>query len=187
MDHEARFRSIPWCAALLSNPDFTPTVTASREPKASTEDSFFAETLQSDRTIRSCVSLQHNPSSAPDRAIPEVRIILELGDGVNGHPNICHGGFVATVLDEAMGVLLTVNMENDRRRDPSLPGSLTAFTAYLNTKYHKPVPAPGVILATAKFVKNEGRKTYITATVGDGQGTVYAAAEALFIEPRAKL
>jgi len=193
MAHFPRLQRIPWCAALLRDPNFTPTVTQSREPKASTEDSFFAETLQSDRTIRSCLSLQRTPSSPSSTSasdgppISEVRVILELGDGVAGHPHICHGGFVATMLDEAMGVLLTVNVDEVKRRDPNGPGRLTAFTAWLNTKYYKPVPAPGVVLATARFERVEGRKMWITASIEDGEGTVLAGAEAMFIEPKAKL
>jgi thioesterase superfamily protein 4 len=42
--------------------------------------------------------------------------IMELGDGLNGYPSICHGGFVATMLDEVCGVLIMLNMEKRMER-----------------------------------------------------------------------
>ena len=32
-----------------------------------------------------------------------------VGDGVNGHPSVIHGGTVASVLDDAMGILQSAN------------------------------------------------------------------------------
>lgn len=56
-------------------------------------------------TLRPSVSEDEEPEYR------EVRTIMELGDGLNGHPRICHGGFVATMLDEIFGVLITLNLE----------------------------------------------------------------------------
>jgi hypothetical protein len=49
-----------------------------------------------------------------DGPIDEVRVFLDLGSGVGGHPHICHGGFVAVGLDEVMGLLPVANEERDR-------------------------------------------------------------------------
>lgn len=124
------FSAIPWCKELIEDEAWTPTRTASRVPKSSSEDSFFAETLQTDRTIRHCLSLRPtNPehdfqTRGHGPAYKEIRTIIELGNGLNGHPNICHGGFVATLLDEVFGVLLTHNIEmrSRARRDSSRTG-----------------------------------------------------------------
>jgi thioesterase superfamily protein 4 len=112
----SRLSSTAWCNALITSPDWTLTRTASRDPKPTTEDSFFAETLATSRTIRGCVTLRPTKELDPqdgmgDMAYGEVRTIVELGDGLNGHPRVAHGGFVATMLDEIMGVLLTLNIE----------------------------------------------------------------------------
>jgi hypothetical protein len=135
-----RFSRTPWCHALISSPHWTPTSTDSRLPKASSEDSFFAETLATDRTIRACLTLRptaeyKGDDGEPDKWIvyDEVRTILELGDGLNGHPKIAHGGFVATMLDEVMGVLITRNIqarvERKKRRGESTAEVMSCFTA----------------------------------------------------------
>lgn len=69
-----------------------------------------------------------------DMVYGEVRTIAELGDGVNGHPRVAHGGFVATLLDEVMGVLITLNSDAMIRKkvESGLPGPhqpMTCFTA----------------------------------------------------------
>ena len=56
---------------------------------------------------------------------------MDLGDGLNGHANIVHGGFVATMLDEVTGVLIILNMvkkiEEMKREDAQT--QLNCFTA----------------------------------------------------------
>ncbi len=185
----SHFHPIPWCAALLSDPQWTTIPTGSRSPKASTEDSFFAETLQTDRTVRGCL-VQHTaaePSSNPP--IQEVRLLLDLGSGVNGYPHTAHGGFVATLLDEVVGVLLTVNTRflKEQDKNPDTATGINSFTASLNVRYHKPVPTPGVVLGRAGVLRAEGRKKWLWAAVEDGRGEVLASAEALFIEARPRL
>jgi hypothetical protein len=67
-----------------------------------------------------------------DAAFHEVRTIMELGSGLNGHPNIAHGGFVATMLDEVLGVLIQLNLERKVRRLREVEGrhpGLSCFTA----------------------------------------------------------
>jgi thioesterase superfamily protein 4 len=195
-----RLSRTPWCHALISSPHWTPTSTDSRLPKASSEDSFFAETLATDRTIRACLTLRptaeyKDDDGEPDKWIvyDEVRTILEIGDGLNGHPKIAHGGFVATMLDEVMGVLITRNIqarvERKKRRGESTAEVMSCFTACrllvvlvrmtlmqmidLNTTYRKPLSTPGILLCTAKFDRRERNKIYLRGTVEDGLGTVY--------------
>lgn len=84
-----RLSAIPWCRTLLESPAWTRTHTSSRIPKPSTEDSFFAETLGTQRNIQSCTALR--PTEESDGSIDEIyydelRVIYELGDGVNGWP-----------------------------------------------------------------------------------------------------
>lgn len=205
----AHLSQTPWCAALIDSPEWTPTRTASRVPKPTTEDSFFAETLGTSRTIRSCLTLRPvKEEEDGDMVFKEVRTIMELGDGLNGYPRMAHGGFVATMLDEVMGVLLTLNIEakNQRRLEVGRMGpdeGMNCFTACmflemslgavangaqdLNTSYKKPVPTPGVVLCTAKFDRRERNKIYIRTTIEDGQGTVYTVGEGMFIEVKTKI
>jgi hypothetical protein len=103
--------SIPWVAALINDANWTPVDTASRSPKASGEDSFIAETLSTSRTIRALLTLRPRQEEDGDIAYKEVRTIVDIGDGLNGYPQIIHGGCAATILDEMCGILIMLNME----------------------------------------------------------------------------
>lgn len=62
------------------------------------------------------------------------------------------------------------------------------MTAYLNTKFLRPVPTPGAILVQARMIEvKEDRKWRIEGVIRDGEGVVLAQAEALYIRPRAKI
>jgi thioesterase superfamily protein 4 len=190
LGHIDYFKSIPWCAELINNPNHTTTPTLSRIVKGSTEDSFFAETLQTDRTIRKCLTLNTRPDDTADPPIREVLTFFELGNGLNGFPNISHGGFVATMLDEEMGILLTVNQEHMNKKT-AMNSEITSMTAYLNIKYLAPVKTPGIVLGRAKVTKSEGRKIYVRGAIEDENRRELAVAECLFIkaksDPRAKI
>jgi thioesterase superfamily protein 4 len=111
-----RLKSIPWAAALINDPKWTPATTASRFPKPSGEDSFFAETLATERTIRALLTLRPVKEEEGDQAYTEIVEMIDLGDGLNGFPQIALGGFVATMLDEVCGVLIVLNVEKKIER-----------------------------------------------------------------------
>ncbi|KIW08150.1 uncharacterized protein PV09_01082 [Verruconis gallopava] len=184
------FKSVPWCAAIINNPKYVPSVTPTRLPKPTGEDEFFAKTLQTEDTIKRLLTINSIPDPSRDPPIKEVLVFFEVGKGVNGYPNTCHGGFVATMLDEVMGLVLNVIQlyENSKtgRND-----KISHMTAYLNTRYLAPVPTPGIILATATVVKQEGRKMWIKGTLEDSERKIMAESESLYIQakkdPRASL
>ncbi|KAF2852894.1 hypothetical protein T440DRAFT_358290, partial [Plenodomus tracheiphilus IPT5] len=173
-------------------PKWTITEMPSRILKPTGEDAFFAETLSTDRTMRTCLTLK--PSEAADDKWPykEIVTLVEIGEGLNGYPQMMHGGMAAALLDEVSGVLGQLNLkallERLKRLNPG--GSFVQpsyFTAYLNTTYRSPIPTPGVILCTAKVERAEGRKVWFRSTIEDGAGKVYTVGEALFIEIKNKL
>lgn len=106
----------PWVSRLVNDSKWTCTTTPSRLPKSSGEDSFFAETLATDRTMRSCLTLRCTQEDNDDQAYKEVRTIVELGEGLNGFPRTLHGGMAATLLDEICGVLIVLNSERKAGR-----------------------------------------------------------------------
>jgi thioesterase superfamily protein 4 len=105
----ARLNAIPWVASLIHDPKWTRVQTISRVLQSSGENSFYSETLATDRTMRSCLTLL--PAAAADAKIAyrEVLWIVEIGDGLNGYPGTLHGGMAATLLDEVCGILLQSN------------------------------------------------------------------------------
>ncbi|KAI7219523.1 hypothetical protein KC333_g2902 [Hortaea werneckii] len=200
----------PWIRALLAQPNLLIRVPSNRVSKPSTEDSLFAETLQTSRTFPECFVFYTAPSppasSSPSAStlneedeeessrIQEVHFLVRVGDGLNGHPAILHGGIVAALVDEGMGVLQTVNHERThmlRLRQRKSPGSngdgggegrvsegsgdalsslppLGSFTAELKIRYRRPVSTPGEVLCTARYVRREGRKEWIEAVIRQG-------------------
>jgi len=108
--------SVPWAAALINDPNWTPMETSSRSVKSSGEDSFFAGTLGTDRTITTLLTFRPKNEEPGDIAYKEIKTIVELGDGLQGYPRIAHGGFQATLLDEMSGVLIGTVMEKKAQR-----------------------------------------------------------------------
>jgi thioesterase superfamily protein 4 len=148
--------ALPWIQTLLSDPTTKIISNTARIAKTNGEDTLFSNTYNSSSTIRAYLLLQ-TPS--------EILQIVSLGSNLNGHADIAHGGVVVTLLDEALGAAV----------------GAPCFTAYLNTQFKRPVKTPGVVVVRARCTKQERRKYWAEATVEDGQGTVLASAEALFV------
>ncbi|KAI9781795.1 MAG: hypothetical protein M1816_002185 [Peltula sp. TS41687] len=171
------FQSIPWCAELLASPDLAIPPSLSRQPKASTEDALFASTLKSDATIRAYLAFHKRPVAARAARVDELHTLLSLGDGVNGYPHVCHGGIISTIMDEVMGSLLVANVRVGNHEIGADP-----VTASMKVTYLKPVATPQTVVVTARLSEIRGRRKYVVeASLKDGQGTVLAKAESVWI------
>jgi hypothetical protein len=128
--------SIPWAAALINDKGWTPTASSNRSPKSTGEDSFFAETLDTERTIRTMLTLRPTKKEEADLAYKELLVICDLGDGLDGYPQVLHGGFAATLLDETCGGLIQLNVFEKVKRLGSehAMNYLTACRLYCCTK-----------------------------------------------------
>lgn len=93
---------------------------------------------------------------------------FRLGKRFTGPPAHCHGGIIATILDEAMGKV------NKFR-------SVVALTKSMEVEYLKPVPLrkPLVVEGTERTVR--GRKHINVAEIRDEQGTTLARSKGTFI------
>ena len=85
-----------------------------------------------------------------------------------GYPGIAHGGVVATMLDEAIGMHAFGVL------------GVEAPTAHLNISYRAPVPTETPIQVRGRG-NREGRRVHSTAEVTDEEGTVLASAEAVLV------
>lgn len=192
-DSKSPFLRIPWTASLLQDPDLITWTPGSRLPKRTGEDSLFATTLSTPLTINSCVSVYKHPQPT-DAHIEEVTTFFTLGTGMDGHPGILHGGIVASLLDEGMGILQAVNYERalGMKEGEGASSVLGSFTAFLNIRYLQPVRTSRAAVVVARFRKREGRKDWIDAEVRqcesgeDGAVVICARADALFVVPRVK-
>lgn len=199
----AYFGAIPWCAALLAAPGMTVVLPNSRRALPSTEHSLFGETLRTERAVAAFVLFYEAPpppssasasssssSSSPSSGeseepslLREVQALVALGPGVNGHPEVCHGGVVAAVLDEVMGMLIPLNLVRGGLR----PRRARYSTAYLHTAFAAPVRTPAVVRVAARLARRHGRKLFVDAEMRDAAGAVLARADALFVAWRERL
>jgi len=92
---------------------------------------------------------------------------------LNGPPAAVHGGFVAAVLDELLGMAAVV-------------AGIGGFTGTLTVRYLKPTPIGAALDLAARVESSEGRKVTVTGEISaDGPEGKYvcATAEAIFIRP----
>ena len=92
---------------------------------------------------------------------------VTLGPAFEGAPGRAHGGLVAALLDETMGLALSVS------RAP-------AFTGRLQIHYRSPTPLGVPLEARARLTRQEGRKLTVTAELREGD-TLLAEADGLFL------
>lgn len=116
---------------------------------------------------RNPVSPPLEPVVLPDAT---VRADLSLGIEYQGPPGCVHGGIVALIFDEMLGLANAAGMS-------------VGMTADLRVIYRSPTPLFTPLRFEARQDRVEGRKIWSSATLYAGD-TLCARAEALFIEPR---
>ncbi len=94
---------------------------------------------------------------------------VTCGWAYEGPPYHIHGGYVAAIFDQFMGMAQIIGKQ---------PG----MTGTLKTRYLKPTPLNRELKLEAWLLRVEGRKTVIKAEIRDGD-TVTAECEGLFIRP----
>lgn len=109
-----------------------------------------------------------NPKDESDG--PEALILVSLGKGVDGGIDRLHGGVMATMLDQVMGILVSYSHKSH------------CATAELTVRYKKPITTPTVLLCKARIVGEAGRWIELVGWVEDGQGTVYAEGRGAFVK-----
>ncbi len=93
---------------------------------------------------------------------------VSLEDRYTGPPGHCHGGIIATVLDEIMAKLNKLH-------------SVTAVTSEITVKYLRPVPLHTQLRLEAREVRIEGRRRFREAEIVNQDGEVLARGQGIFI------
>ena len=114
--------------------------------------------------------------SLSDESPPRLLAAARLGDKCCGHPLFLHGGVIAALLDDCMGMLFL-----------SL-GKGTGFTANLSVDYRNPIPHGTELHVTAALERTEvsqksgATKVFLRAEVrGAASKKLYAEGRALFV------
>ncbi|KAJ9655528.1 hypothetical protein H2198_005619 [Neophaeococcomyces mojaviensis] len=133
---------------------------------------------------RPALSLDGVTATAEGRRA-EVRRFYTFGTGLNAHPDLLHGGVIATILDSTMA-----NAGGLCLRDISGDENVSLVTAQLNVKYEKPVRTPGSVRVRAWVVMigEGGKKMWVEGVVESGErGEVrHAKADGLWLRVKAK-
>lgn len=101
------------------------------------------------------------------READEAVLTVTLGSAFEGAPGRAHGGVVATLIDETMGMVLHIV-------------GTPAFTGRLTVNYRAPTPLHQPLEARSRLAHRDGRKLWITAELRQGE-TLLADADSVFI------
>jgi acyl-coenzyme A thioesterase PaaI-like protein len=174
LEIEQRIHSHPFTRSLFEDPKFTATRPHLKIPATQRAQNLTAGTLMGSDKI-AVPPLQFYTQDGS-----EFVSLQYLGPALCGHPNIVHGGLLATLLDEGLA----------RCCFPALPNKV-GVTASLKIDYKKPCIASQVVVLKAETTKVDGRKAWVKGRlqtlVDESKGEVpevLCEAEALFIEPR---
>lgn len=176
LEKRAFFEAIPWCRQYLDDPTLKPFTHASRHyyNEDNRHRTFMTKTLAGPERIAHWQSFYRPPAPESGNRFAEMFHLISLGPGLNGHIDKAHGGVISAILDDAMGTVAWDARDKDK----------IIFTLYLKVEYKQLVPTGGVILCRCWLdnEKTEGKKIYPYGTIEDGNGTVLATGEALFIQ-----
>jgi uncharacterized protein (TIGR00369 family) len=93
---------------------------------------------------------------------------FRLSKRYTGPPGYCHGGIIATILDDAMSKL-------NKLRD------VIAATSRMTVEYLRPVPLHKALRVEAHEISKRGRRLARVAEILDANGTVLARSRGVFV------
>ncbi|KAL3817369.1 hypothetical protein ACHAXA_005004 [Cyclostephanos tholiformis] len=131
------------------------------------------------RRVLDDVAVERKPRGGSSRR--EVVIVnLSVGDKLNGHGGIVHGGILSLLFDEAMGwAYECLRHEDDWLDDPSSP--VTAVTANLTVDFRAPFVEGSEGVIRVYHDERKGRKIYFTAKLESKDGEEMAKGSFLAI------
>ena len=92
-----------------------------------------------------------------------------MGWAYEGPPGSVHGGFVAALFDQFMGVAQAI-------------GGQPGMTGTLSTRYHRRTPLNTELCLRGWVEKIEGRKTFVHAEIHAGE-VLTASCDGVFVQP----
>jgi uncharacterized protein (TIGR00369 family) len=93
---------------------------------------------------------------------------FRLGKRYTGPPGHCHGGIIATILDDAMSKLNRLHQA-------------LAATSRMTVEYLRPVPLHRPLEVWSRNISKRGRRLTHAAEIRDEKGTVLARSRGIFV------
>ena len=109
-----------------------------------------------------------------DLGRPTVTAVVCLGDDYQGPPGCVHGGYLAAMFDNLLGVL-----------PYKMTGRRGAFTGRLTVRYRALTPLNTELVLTGKITDARSRRV-VAAGQCHADGVLTAEADALFVRPAGK-
>jgi len=196
------FASMPFARPYLDKSStYQPIPFVTRYDKGDSSNQFFNKTIKSEDTIplvlafiRKPGSSQHDPPtddtnnaagkdplSQAAAESPFFVTFCQLEPGVNGYLDTMHGGVLASLFDEALGLCA----EAYRVIVSEDTGIL--LTVNLEVSYRSPVATPSAVVIQTWVRKIEGRKWFLEAKLLDQNGLLKAEAKSLYIKMKSAL
>ena len=103
--------------------------------------------------------------------------VVSVGDELNGHVGLLHGGFTSALLDDIFGWCA-----NTERTEQGLHAETILLTANLNVNYRQPMPHNSLYYVYCESERLEKqKKIYLRAKVYDAEDAIVADATSLYI------
>ncbi|KAE8383272.1 HotDog domain-containing protein [Aspergillus bertholletiae] len=187
------FASLPFASPYLNSQLYEPVPFITRYDTKDTSNKFFSKVINTANTIPHMLALVRVPDSKPSPTLdqrddtsptpsaklapPDFVVFVSLGPDLCGFQDTVHGGVLAALLDEALGLCAEAKelVSNSHTR---------LYTAGLEISYRSPVHAPSVAMIKTWVTKRHGRKWFLEAQVLDQDGRVKAEAKTLYISSR---
>lgn len=123
---------------------------------------------------------------SPYRAGTQILSInIKLGNKLNGHPRIIHGGIISLLFDEAMGWARGVYSHFSAKSREAM----MYVTANLNIDYRSPLRENCEVIMRVFFERsdNETAKVKLRGIIESHDGRIFAEATGLFVRVQSKL
>lgn len=209
----AHFMNIPWCRKRIEQPGMVTLHRMNNDKEGSRgRGKLFGETLNTFLTISHCIVLFRDPSvdsaavvqsNKPWLPLTQCSVFYDLGEGICGFDNICHGGIQTTLLDDVAGVLGIVNKHlqagivrsaNFQRICPETNSGMldlrksSIATQRLEVQFLRPLRVPVVVEVAAQVqeISSDGSQLVIEGSIQDGSGKKYATTKAHWTVMRSK-
>ncbi|KAK4076963.1 uncharacterized protein Triagg1_3930 [Trichoderma aggressivum f. europaeum] len=191
------FSSLRWCSSLINDyspssgllPGYGQAITFTPRcfsPPSPEHDQFFRNTLyeqNNNGAIRHALSL-FRPSDTyhlEDTSRPIVRVatLFALGRYTSGHKGIVHGGLIATLLDESLGI---VSQVNTAFKKSGFHSTDIYVTGSLNIRFLAPLTTHEDVVCLTAWVENiQSRNIALKANMTNSSGKTFAVADSLWV------
>ncbi|EME88447.1 uncharacterized protein MYCFIDRAFT_126759 [Pseudocercospora fijiensis CIRAD86] len=186
------FQSQPSTKPWLEHTDYSPIASPVRAPRGDGEDEFLGRVVHTDDTIRHWLAVISNKAFPPPGSEksgglqkdagtekPDFMLLCDLQYGVNGFRGIAHGGFLCSLIDEALAQVVELH-----RHSSDSPSREYLYTANLNVNFRRPVATPNVIIIKGWLEKKQGRKWTVRGVLENGRGEGCIDVDGLWIAAR---